>query len=385
VRLARLLSSARRLAPVLALGAACAACAPTYGEAYLEAMAAGHRAYNAGRYAEAATAYDDAAAKALRVKDRDEARFLQARTYERAEEWQQASSTYRRLAKDSPRGPRTVRAEFELADLEIAHGDAALGWRMLAEAARRNPAHGLARHAVVRLAQHAAEAGGGEHAAEAWQRAARPTSDGTDLEQVIEYEIAASLERQQRLPEARDAFLVTARAHPYPFGGLTDDAFWHAAEIEAKLGQHQRAIALLRELLRGRESPSHTVGSYERPRFSQAQMRIAEITRDGLRDIPRARAEFRRVFTDHPTSILRDDALWAEALLARDAGDGAAACRAMSLLVDDLPESRYVRCSRLLCATTKVPEAKADAPASRRECPTYLAEQAAGRPPEGAP
>lgn len=362
----------------LLLCAASAACAPTYGKPYLDAMAAGHRAYNAGRYDEAARAYDDAAAKALRVKDRDEARFLQARTYERAEQWQQASSTYRRLAKDSPRGPRTIRAEFETADLEIAHGNPEQGWRMLADVARRNPTHGLARHAIMRLAQHASDVGGGERAGEAWLRAARPTWDGTELEQVIEYEIALSLERQERWPEARDAFLQTARAHPYPFGGLTDDAFWHAAEIETKLGQHQRAIDLLRELLRGRESPSHTVGSYERPRFSQAQMRIAEVTRDGLRDSARARAEFRRVYTDHPTSLLRDDALWAEALLARAAGDAPAACRAMSDLVGDLEDSRYVRCATLVCATVKVPTPKADAPAGQRECPSYLAEQAAG-------
>jgi hypothetical protein len=114
-------------------------------------------------------------------------------------------------------------------------------------------------------------------------------------------------------------------------------------------------------------------------------MRIAEITRDGLRDMPGARAEFHRVFTDHPTSLLRDDALWSEALLAREAGDGGAACRAMSLLVDELPESRYVRCARLLCGSTKVAEAAADAPAARRECPTYLAEQARGGSSEPGP
>ena len=374
-----------RVALAALLAGAGVACAPTYGKPYLDAMAAGDRAFGAGRYDEAARAYDDAAAKALRVKDRDEARFLQARTYQRAEKWVEASSTFRRLAKDSPTGPRTVRAEFDIADLEIEHGNPEAGWRMLAEAARRNPTHGLARHAVVRLAQHAGEVGGGERAAEAWLRAARPTWDGTELEQVLEYEIAVSLERQERLPEARDAFLKTARAHPYPFGGLTDDAFWHAAEIDTKLGQHQQAIDLLRELLRGRESPSHTVGSYERPRFSQAQMRIAEITRDGLRDGARARVEFHRVYTDHPTSLLRDDALWAEALLARAAGDAPAACRAMSNLVDDLEDSRYVRCATLICSTVKAPAPRSGAPAAERECPTYLAEQASGRTPDAGP
>jgi tetratricopeptide (TPR) repeat protein len=359
----------------LALGSV-AACAPSYGEAYLTSMAAGHRAYHAGRYQEAARAYDEAARKAKRVKDRDEARFLQARTYERAEQWRDAATAYRKLAADSPTGPRTARAEFELADLEIEHGASARGWQMLHEATRRNPRHGLARHAITRMAQHAAEVGG-EPAGLAWLQTASATFRGTDLEQLIAYEIALSLERQGRLPEARDAFVACARSRPYPIGGLTDDALWRAAEIEVELGHHARAIALLRELLGSRESPSHTVGSYERPRFSQAQLRIAEITRDGLRDPARARVEFHKVFTDHPTSIARDDALWAEAKLARQAGDTEATCRLVRLLASDLPESRYARCVRELCPTAQPPAPKKGTPPGRAECPEYIKEDLA--------
>ena len=44
---------------------------------------------------------------------------------------------------------------------------------------------------------------------------------------------------------------------------------------------------------------------------------MGEIYRDGLRDHASARREFRRLYTDFTTSILRDDALWAEARLAK--------------------------------------------------------------------
>ena len=72
-------------------------------------------------------------------------------------------------------------------------------------------------------------------------------------------------------------------AHPYPFGSLFDDALWHASLIEEKLGRSEAAIEQLRELLATRES-SHMTGSYERPRYSPAQMRIAELYRDALHD-----------------------------------------------------------------------------------------------------
>jgi tetratricopeptide (TPR) repeat protein len=339
-------------------------CAPTYGDAYLASMATGHRAFEAGRYDEAARAYDDAAAHALRVKDRDEARFLQARTYERAERFEDADRAYARLIADSPSGPRTIRAEFELADAEIERGDANRGYRLLAEAAAKHPEHGLSRHAIGRLVARAVE-GGGEPGARAWLTQVTPSFAGTELAQVVSYERARSFDREGLHAEARDAYVRTAEAHPYPFGGLTDDALWRAAEIDEKLGRHAAAIADLRKLLGPREVSTMT-GSYERPRYSEAQLRIARIYRDGLRDHAAARREFHKVFTDHPTSILRDDALWAEARLARTDGDARATCDLTRLLVKEIPESRYVACVRALC-----PDAE-PAPGTRRECGDYI-------------
>jgi tetratricopeptide (TPR) repeat protein len=342
-------------------------CAPERGEAYLAAFAAGQRAFHAGRWVEAAKAWDGAAEAARRVKDRDEARFLEARAYERAEMWPLARATLQRLAAASPTGPRTQRAFFDLAALEIAHGDAARGWAMLDETARRFPAHGLARPAIRRMVLHA-EDEGGEPAVLAFLDAHEAAFRGTEQDEVIAYERALSLERASRLGEAHDAFLASARRHPYPFGGLTDDALWHAAGIDDQLGRYDEAIAHLRDLLSSRE-PSGAWVSYERPRYSEAQLRIAEIYRDRLKDHASARREFDKLYALHTTTIKRDDALWAEARLALEDGDAKVACALAKRLADEFPESRYVPCAHDLCPT---------APRAKRACADYLLRQIKG-------
>src|SRR5262249_40074151 len=159
------------------------------------------------------------------------------------------------------------------------------------------PDHGVSRLALQRVAQHKADEGG-EQAGIAWLQSIRPAVKGTELEQVVDYEIACALERTDKLVEARDAFLATARAHPYPFGNLTDDAYWHASQLEERLGHFQRAIEILRELLAPRER-SDTMGSYERPRYSAAQLHIAELYRDGMKDHAAARREFHTLYSNH--------------------------------------------------------------------------------------
>lgn len=362
--------------------AAAAACAPSYAEGYLKAMAHGQRAYQAGRYDEAARAFELAADGATRVKDRDEARFLQARTYQRAARWPEAEKTLRQLVAESPSGPRSARAEFELAQGQLEHGDAERGFQMLLAAMRRHPTHGLARHSVADLARRAAARGGGEAAGLAWLEQTAAQFQGTELAQVFAYERARALDRQERLPEARDAYVATAEAHPYPFGGLTDDALWRAAEIDERLGRHAEAIGHLRVLLSPREVSTMN-GSYERPRFSEAQLRIGTIYRDGLKDRAAARRELHKVYTDHPTSILRDDALWAEARIAREDGDQPSACALVKLLVRELPTSRFAPCAQALCPGAPLPEKQPDE--KPRECGGYiLRELEQGTPSESS-
>jgi tetratricopeptide (TPR) repeat protein len=362
--------SARSLGAALSFAAlvsvsALSACAPARGEGYLHAFTAGQRAQHAGRFDEAARFYGEAAKSAERVKDRDEALFLQGRALERAGRVRDARAVYEAMLKQP--GPRTARAEFEIALLEIDHGDEAKGRELLFQALRRNPKHGLARNALKQLSEAAAH-DGGEEARLAWLAKRGPELKGTDLEQLVEYETASTLERLGRTAEARDAFVATAARYPYPFGAYTDDALWHAALLEEELGRHNEAIGLLRKLLAPREV-STQMGSYERPRFSEAQLKIAKIYRDGLKDRAAARREFRKLYTDHKTSTLRDDALWAEAVLFYEDKEQDEACGVVKRLVGELPESRFARCARAVCPT---------APEAKRPCADYILRDLSG-------
>jgi hypothetical protein len=93
------------------------------------------------------------------------------------------------------------------------------------------------------------------------------------------------------------------------------------------------------------------------------------IYRDKLKDHAAARRELRKVYADHTTSILRDDALWAEALLLRDDRDQDGACAAMEKLVRELPDSRYASCAREVCPS---------APPAKRACRDYIVREARG-------
>ncbi|MEM9693503.1 MAG: hypothetical protein AAGA56_13220, partial [Myxococcota bacterium] len=69
-----------RVAVLLLWGLSAGCGGPTYGADYLRNLHDGQRAHRAGRYDEAAAAFDRAAAQASRVKDRDEAWLLSARS-----------------------------------------------------------------------------------------------------------------------------------------------------------------------------------------------------------------------------------------------------------------------------------------------------------------
>jgi tetratricopeptide (TPR) repeat protein len=359
----------------LALALLVTACGPSLGDAYERSFSAGQRAHHAGRYEEAARAYEQAARDAQRVKDRDEALFLVARMHDKRGAHVEAKAALARLVAVSPEGPRAGRAAFEQAHLEIEHGDAERGWAMLFEATRRYPKNGLARPSIKRMIAHQLDRGGDE-AVLAWIKGPARVLRGTDVEEDLDYEAALALERMGKLVEARDAFLATARAHPYPFGSLTDDALWRASLVEEQLGHDQAAIAHLRTMLAARES-SHVTGSYERPRYSPAQMRIAELYRDKLHDHAAARRELHKLYTDHPNSILRDDALWAEARLAKEDGDKGDACSLAERLQREFPESRYAACAPLVCEKAKpLPRGKT--------CADYIAREVRGDEDESA-
>jgi tetratricopeptide (TPR) repeat protein len=331
-------------AALVALGLVASACGPSQDARFAAAEARANAVTRTGRHAEAAARWLDAARIADSKLDREEALYRAASSYERAGKAPEALALYERL--DRGQGERAARASFDRARL-VRERDLGRGDALLVAAIRRHPNSGLAPRALRELlVRREAESGTGA----ALEAATRLVAElGTsELDETLRYERARLLERLGLLAEARDAYVETATRHPYPEGALWDDALARAAGVEVALGRPRAAITLYERMLAERE-PSSGLGSYERARYAEARFRIAEIFRDGLGNAPRARREFRRVYAEHTTSLLRDDALWQEALLALGTGDRAGACAALTLLARDLPDSRYAPCVRRIC------------------------------------
>jgi TolA-binding protein len=343
----------------LALCAVLLACTPALPPAYARARDTAESAYSKGQFEAAARAWLVAADAAHSARDRSEARYRAAASYERAGALEKARALYERLA--SGKSERAPRAAFALADLRLRAGDEAGGYAELERAFRKYPGSGVAglslRRYFAELAEH-----GGDQAVLAYIAEVEPALDQSELAEQLLYERARRLDSQGKLNEAQDAYAVVARRFPYPHGAYWDDALFHGAECEARLDNPRGAIELLTQMLAAREV-AHMSGSYERGHFADAAYRIAELYRDGLHDPIAARRAFHRVFVDYPTSTLRDDALWQEALLARRTSNEDA-CAPLALLVRELPDSRYAPCAREICPRIL--------PAVQRECRDYI-------------
>ena len=334
----------------------------------MASLRAGQRAYSAGRYDEAATLFAQAAARAQRIKDRDEALFLQARMYERGEHPQQAAAVYRNITTATPPGPRRARAEYELAEWEIAHGNKSRGYHMLAHAFRRWPNHGGAKHALHRLVIHL-RGSGGEEAVRAQLLSWLKKLGETEAAQQLKYELGLSWLRSDEPLKAEQALLRAAREHPYPQGSLTDDALMWASKAAEARGALTPAMAYLDEMQAARESSQG--GSYNRPMYPAAQYRKALLLRDKVKDLAAARAQLKVMYTRYPNSVLADDAMWHNARLALALNQRDDACDIARALREREPKSRYRRCLPQLCDEEQPLEGE-------RPCPDYLLRELRG-------
>jgi len=235
------------------------------------------------------------------------------------------------------------------------------GLAELEAAIRKYPSSAIAALALRRYFSALADQGG-DPAVLAYIQRVEAELGQTDLGEQLLYERARRLEALGKTAEATSAYLAVADRYPYPYGAYWDDALLRGAEGELALGKPENAIAVLERMLRARET-SRLSGSYERPHFADAAYRIAQLYRDARHDPVAARRAFRGVFVDYPTSTLRDDALWQEALLATRVSEREA-CEPLTLLVARLPESRYAPCAHQLCAKV--------APVAGRECVAYI-------------
>lgn len=347
------------------------ACAPTLPEPYVRARSAAEAAYDHDRFDEAGKHWLEAAQAARNSRDRAEARYRAATAFERGGNAPRAKELYEQLARGT--SERAARAAFALADQQIVSGDTAGGYAALEAAARKYPSSGVANLALRRYFAQLAEQGG-DAAVIAYVDRVLPELSSGDLGEQLAYERAKRLESSKQLAEARTAYIEVATRYPYPYGAYWDDALQHGAECALRLGDADDAIALLQRMLNARES-SHLSGSYERSLFADAAFRLAEIYRDEKHDPVSARRAFRGVFNDYPSSTLRDDALWQEALLAhRTAPD--AACAPLSLLVAQFPDSRFTPCAARLCGKLQT--------SPRRECGAYIARQVTEAAPSPA-
>ena len=136
-----------------------------------------------------------------------------------------------------------------------------------------------------------------------------PRTKGSNLEELLAYERARRLDMLGRSAEARDAYVDCANRWPYPKGAFFDDSLYRASEMEEKLGRPKEAIDHLERLLSYREK-STTIGSYERPRYVPAVLRIAKLYEERLNDRGKARDALHRLYSEFTTSTLRDDALF---------------------------------------------------------------------------
>lgn len=314
--------------------------------AFTRHLSLADRAYAQGRYEEAAKRYEFASRSATEQRDRDEAVYREAESYRRAGRSTEASQVLERLLARSPRGERAPRAAYEHALLAFEAGDVMRGNAELDTLLREHPESGISPAVLKRRLDEIRR--GGESKVCAYLDALIPSLDKTELGQYLHYEYAASLEADGRLPEARARYLFVARRYPYPEGALWDDALYRAADLDARLGDPRAAISHLDRMLSERET-AYFIGSYEKGRYEDAALRIAELQRDALHDPVAARRSFERLWSDFPKSHLRDDGAWQAAALAVELGDRDAACRLLGALMRQMPGSRYVGCIPQLC------------------------------------
>lgn len=351
-----------KLLPILVGLCMAFSCARQLPEAYKRSLASAERAYSAGRYEKAAQAWLRAAQHATNRRDRDEAEFRAASSFERLGQAHTALQMYRALLKRSPGGERAARARYQMALVQRQLGHSSRYAQGLLEVIYRYPDSGLAGPALDAYISWLDQHQGERRVLEALKDFHRRHTQGKLAERSA-YRLAQQLERTGALEEALATYVETAERFLYPNGAYRDDCLYRAALLERRLGRKWRAISHLNVLLGDRERAS-LQGSYERSRYAQAQFLKAEIYRDDLNDAQRARRAFHKVFVNFETSLLRDDALWNEAQIASRTGDVQGACNALRLLGQTLPDSRYAACSYVMCPVLT----------STRRCHPYILE-----------
>ena len=331
--------------PLVALLPLLVACPPTlsrpHSPAYEDHLAAGERHMRHGRYEESAREWSLAAEAADRRVDRDEAQYRQSRALKRLGRWEEAVALLDGIAARRPPSRRTARAILDASLIRYEHLDrpdeALAGFESIL---RRHSDEGPAARALVLLVAH--------HRERSLDDALRVVGQlGQDLADTDLGDDLLALEADLRLEAddrqgARRALERIVAEHPYPQGHRWDDAIEQLAEMDVEDGRADAAIERLEAMLERAESTT-MVGSYTLPAFPRAQLRIARIQRDQLRDYAAAEVAFDAVYDDFPDSTLRDDARVELGEMLLEQGESRRACRILRDAIEEFEVGRARR------------------------------------------
>ncbi|MDO9021386.1 MAG: hypothetical protein Q8S73_39000 [Deltaproteobacteria bacterium] len=311
---------------------------------YRAGLAEGDRAYSAGRYREAAQAYERAALSTGAARDQDDARYRAAMACRRVGDRECAQRLLAPVAARGSAWDHGPRARLELASLGLESASpeqVVAAHRALATLIEDAPDTGPARGAL-RLRLRALDARDPAGAASvAWLES---LARDPRIRRSILFESVLA-ERATRVAAAGDgaaaeaAWAEVIASVPYPQNSHWDDGHLALARLQRAGGRPREALATLSRMLSVREA-SWGNGSYAAPRFDDGAWLQAEILRDDLRDVSQAADAYHRVYAEHVTSLRRDDALWEEAALRRRS-DPQAACRVWRTLAQEFPCRRF--------------------------------------------
>lgn len=353
--------SATRVA-VCALVCALVHCGAAGPSPFAVAYASGQRAESAGRWQEAAEGFDQAAHEATDERHKEDALYRAALARIHAGDVAGGARDLALVANGS--GDHAADAALAHALLSMSTNDPGAAGELDA-IVRRFPSNGLAPRALVLRLK--IEDANGPDASLAYLATLEAPLASTEVGADVVYQEALRVEAKGELERAHAMFIDVATRWPYPQGALFDDALWRASAIAEKRGDPKLAIADLERMLEVREE-SQLNGSYDRPRFPDALIRIARLYETALHDDAHAREAWQRFAGTFTRSAKIDLALWNDARLAKKSGDEDGACSTLASLVDRFPDSRYVPCAIARCGKIARPS-ESHAPA---QCHAYI-------------
>lgn len=337
----------------LCVGVLLAGCAAVPPASYRARLAEGDRAYSAGRFRDAARAYERAAAEVGAGRDGDDARYRAAMACRRIGDVACARGLLSQVAASRGGWDHGPRARLELASQGLASmvpSEVAAAHHALASLVEDAPDTGPARGAL-RLRLRALDAMDPTRStAIAWldSLASDPRIRRSTMIESVLSERASHIEATGDRTRAEAAWRAVVEQVPYPENSHWDDGHLALARLQRAAGRPREALATLDRMLAVREA-SWGNGSYAAPRFDDGALLQAEILRDDLHHPIAAAAAYHRVYAEHPTSLRRDDALWEEAALRRSSDPGEA-CRLWRVLMEEFPCRRFAARARAALA-----------------------------------